>query len=150
LLTAMQMQNMPLPTALLQNMQTVISQDFEDFFESKSVNTLRLLNLAQDVEEWNVQLNKGKIGLSASVLLLSLTERFSQDPTDIEPLEKFSIILPTIRKLGIHAPQNQIQDILFKLGKRWLPEWRKMPDLISPKNLSTFLKVCDLVNLRFI
>jgi alpha-amylase/alpha-mannosidase (GH57 family) len=150
LLTAMQLQGLILPAPLLQNMQTVISQEMEDFFDSKSTNTIRLMNLAQDVEEWHVQLNKGKIGLSAGLLLLSLAERFSQDPTDIEPLEKFAIILPTIRKLGIHAPQSQIQDLMFKLGKRWLPEWKKMPELVSPKNLTTFMKVCDLVNLRFI
>jgi hypothetical protein len=150
LLTAMHLQSLPVPPALQQNIQTVIAQDFEDFFISKSTNTIRLMNIAQDVEEWGVQIDKAKIGLHAGALLLTLAEKFSEDPTDIEPLEKFAIILPTVRKLGIHAPQNQLQDLLFKLGKRWLPEWQKMPELVNPKNLTIFTKVCDLVNLRFI
>jgi hypothetical protein len=143
LLTAMHLQDLPVPPALQQNIQTVISQDLEDFFETNSTNTIRLTNIAQDVEEWQVQLNKDKIGLSAGKLLLHLVEKFSEDVTEIEPLEKFATILPTIRKLGIHAPQNQIQDLLFKIGKRRLPE-------VNPKNLATFTKVCDLVNLRFL
>jgi len=150
LLTAMHLQNLPVPASLQQNIQTVISQDFEDFFETKSSNTIRLMNLAQDVEEWNVTLNKEKISLSAGALLLTFVEHFRNYANEIEPLEKFAIILPTLRKLGIHVPQSQIQDLLFKLGKRWLPEWEKMPKLVNPKNIAVFKKVCDLVNLRFV
>jgi alpha-amylase/alpha-mannosidase (GH57 family) len=151
LLLAMQSQNLPVPTALKQNLQTVINQDLEGYFEKKTLNTQRLKNLVAEVRRWDVPLNKEKIALVASQKLYEMAREFAQND-DFELLEKIQDTLTCLWEIHVRPLLNETQEVLFKLSRKLLPTWES-PEKLKEEELQNrkiFLDLCVKVNMRIV
>jgi hypothetical protein len=123
LLLAMSFQNLPIPSALQQNLQNVISQEVEGFFERPVINTQRFKNLVQEVIKWKVPLNKEKVALLAANKLYEMIVQFEADNSKTDLLEKMDSILTCLEDLKISPRLNEVQDVLFKIKNKLQPLW---------------------------
>jgi alpha-amylase/alpha-mannosidase (GH57 family) len=150
ILALMRNQGLTIPPALKQNFDMVINQEIEAFFERKSLDSQKLLHLANEAERWSVPLNYQKITHVASARLLELAKLFAQDLTQMRYLRRISDFLLYLKRLQIHPTLIELQNEMFNLSKKILPAW-KQEVLLKPerqKDIDLFVKVCAQINLK--
>ncbi len=107
---------LPIPSALVKNLENVINTDLRHVFENGNVYTARLDQLAQDAQKWNVKLDKTTIGFAASQKLHLMIHSLQLNESDIKLLDTMVRIFEVMKKLEISMNLVEFQNAYFSLG----------------------------------
>jgi hypothetical protein len=107
---------LPIPSALVKNLENVINTDLRHVFENGNVYTARLDQLAQDAQKWNVKLDKTTIGFAASQKLHLMIHSLQLNESDIKVLDTMIRIFEVMKKLEISMNLVEFQNAYFSLG----------------------------------
>jgi alpha-amylase/alpha-mannosidase (GH57 family) len=107
---------LPIPSALVKNLENVINTDLRHVFENGNVFTARLDQLAQDAQKWNVKLDKTTIGFAASQKLHLMIHSLQLNESDIKLLDTMIRIFEVMKKLEISMNLVEFQNAYFSLG----------------------------------
>ncbi len=107
---------LPIPSALVKNLENVINTDLRHVFENGNVYTARLDQLAQDAQKWNVKLDKTTIGFAASQKLHLMIHLLQLNESDIKLLDTMIRIFEVMKKLDIDMNLVEFQNAYFSMG----------------------------------
>ncbi|MDX2302132.1 MAG: DUF3536 domain-containing protein [Microscillaceae bacterium] len=150
LINVMRSANMQIPAIFKQNLDIVINNDIQEFFQSNSWDTSRLKNLVQEVEKWQVPLNYAKISHVAEKKLYDLISSYYEDNTRIHLIHQMNEILDCLSILGIQPDLNEIQNLVFKISRKLMPYWGSISARFEKfsEMLNAFKKLSLLINLE--
>lgn len=149
ILNIMRNANLTTPNRLKQNMDMVINNQIEDFFEQHSKDVEKLKHLCTEVEKWNVILDDNKIALLAADTLHDMMLEFYRNTSKIDVLEKIHGILSLLERIKISPNYNRLQTFTFHMAKRFMPVWHKAQEDEKVHTIMTvFLEICEKLNIK--
>lgn len=117
-MTVLKNADLPIPSILLHNLETVLNNEIRNFFRSNIVYPARLEKLCNEVHNWQIKLEKESIAYVAEIKLFTLVQDLQTKYADIKFVKMIMRLLTTIDKLEIELVLSKIQNEYFKLARK--------------------------------
>ncbi len=126
IMIAMSEMDTPFPGAIKRVVDSVINKKIRSILKRKDGVDLNEFNrLTEEVNKWNVILDKTTIAFVASRRINFLMNRFKDNPSDLELLDEIKTTLEIINKLKLDLDVWQAQNNLFYISKKYSPSYLK-------------------------
>lgn len=109
--------NIPVPKLLLMTSAYTVNYDLKKIFENNEVDIEKLEDLINEVKKWSLDIDKTAIGFVASSWINSIITKLSQNPEDIELINKIVDVIKLLRQLPLELDIWKAQNIYFTIGK---------------------------------
>jgi alpha-amylase/alpha-mannosidase (GH57 family) len=109
--------DIPVPKPFHVVAEYMVNCDLERIFENDEVNIEKLDNLINEVKKWPLEIDKAAIGFVASSWINSIMSKLSQQPEDIELIDKIEDVIKLLRQLPVELDIWKAQNIYFTIGK---------------------------------
>jgi alpha-amylase/alpha-mannosidase (GH57 family) len=150
LMNVMQSAGLKIPPTLRQNLNMVINNEINTFFEETNLQPKKLQDLVKEVNKWDILLNKERIEHTSALRLKDWVEDYLQNAEDKKMQQYIIETIAHLHGLEIYPDWNEIQNLIFKASKDLIPKWfaeaEKNPDDYAL--LQGFLKLSELINLK--
>jgi hypothetical protein len=119
LMTFLQETGMPVPVRriFLPASEVTLNFDIKKSFQEDVIDAVRIQNLIQDVQKWDVSLDLIDIEFTAMRKLEELMELFSQNPSDLSLLLDIQKRIELLKLLPVEFNFWQTQNIYYKMAK---------------------------------
>ena len=121
-LSVMNEAGLPIPPALIKNLENVINSDIRHFFENGNLYPARLEKLAEDAIKWNVDLDKEAISYAASAKLFQIVRAIEPGESSLRTLDVLNRVFKVMETLDIDLDIWEFQNEYFRMGIRWKEE----------------------------
>lgn len=130
--------HLPIPRLFLKNLEVVINSELRQFFQKKRVQPQRLEKLAEEVQKWDVELDKDRIAFVAVDKLLELLHSLPKNPKKAKVAVIIVRILAILKTLDIEPKLLKIQNTYFKLhpafseaAPAFLTHWKAIGEAVK-------------------
>jgi alpha-amylase/alpha-mannosidase (GH57 family) len=119
LMSFLQETGMPVPVrrVFLPASEVTLNFDIKKAFQEDVIDAVKIQNLIQDIQKWNVSLDLIDIEFSAMSKLEELMEGFSQNPSDLALLLDIQKRVELLKLLPVEIKFWQAQNIYYKMVK---------------------------------
>ena len=114
--------SLPLPRMLMTVVEFVLNRDISDVLEAEDVDIKRFKQLVEEMKRWSFKRDQANFAFLASQRISSLMSRLSENPDNIQLMEKIIIILELLGQLNLDLDLWKTQNIYFAMGQKIYPE----------------------------
>lgn len=151
LLSVLNKEKAPLPFLLQENVKVVINNDLMRYLEEKQRSILRLQALVQEVEKWQIELDRQGLQYVAADHLYFFMQILELKPHDYDLLRIIIRKISLFNRLSLQVSLYKVQNIYYKITQHFDQVMKKVED---DRELTTRLKesyhqLGDLINMAF-
>jgi len=118
LMNVLQSESLPVPQMLEKNLAIVINNEIKEFFQSTKLFPAKLEKLAEEVEKWNVELDRKEIIYSATDKMYQVVADLSQNWNNVKYIANINRVFGVFTKLDIKIGTLRAQNELFKMRNK--------------------------------
>lgn len=122
ILLVMNEARLPVPKALLNNLENVINTDLRHIFENGTLHPARLEQLSADALRWQVKIDKTSIAYAAAEKVYHMLRVLDYGDAGLRELDLILSVFNELAKLEVELDLVEIQNEYFQKGKRIIEE----------------------------
>jgi hypothetical protein len=135
------------PSVLKQNTEIVINHELVKSLQRPNADLGNLSHLIDEVNKWQIPVDKKKLSFEATNKINGLISRFSEHPDDIKILTDISALLNLIIQIDIDPSLNELQNQLLQICRESAVKWSRSDKPSHQLLLSTLLRLASEVEL---
>ncbi|MDE2008598.1 MAG: DUF3536 domain-containing protein [Candidatus Omnitrophica bacterium] len=114
--------SLPLPRMLMTVVEFILNQDIGDVLEAEDMDIKHLKQLVEEMKRWSFKRDHTNFTFLASQRISSLMRHLSDNPDNIQLLEKIVAILELLAQLNLDIDLWKAQNIYFAMGRKIYPD----------------------------
>lgn len=109
--------SVPVKRVILPAAEVTLNFDIKKAFQEEAIDAVRIQNLIQDIQKWNISLDLIDIEFIAMRKLEELVDRLSSNPSDITLLLEIQKRIELLKLLPVEINYWQTQNIYYRMAK---------------------------------
>ncbi len=117
--------NLPVPRTFTKNLDLVINREIRRIFELPNLHSHKLKVLVDDAIKWSITVDKERIAYVATTCLNQIFKELREKPEQVDMVNRLIRVLNQMERLDIELKLWEMQNLLFKLMKKWHKLWQE-------------------------
>lgn len=136
LLTALDNNEIPIPSAYRMAFEYILNEDLMNWFTSERINTKELERVVMELEKWKLKIeDPDKVARLAGERIFRELKRIGGDKEGFKRLERLNRLFPLFKKFNLQPNLSKSQNTYFVISKQNIQNDGHSPEWIVQFNL---------------